>query len=71
MPSDTSRADDNTIEDLELKITESQDQLDIETKYFLLLELIAERPNFHAEDFHQLLGLTLARDYKEQSIIIR
>lgn len=63
VPSDTSRADDNTIEDLELKITESQDQLDFETKYFLLLELIAERPNFHAEDFHQLLGLTLARDY--------
>ena len=60
---DTSRSPDNTINDLELKITESQDQLDFETKYFLLLELIAERPSFHAEDFHQLLGLTLARDY--------
>ena len=63
VPSDTSRADDNTIEDLELKITESQDQLDFDTKYFLLLELIAERSSFHAEDFHRLLGLTLARDY--------
>lgn len=63
VPSDTSRADDNTIEDLELKITESPDQLDFETKYFLLLELIAERPSFRAEDFHQLLGLTLERDY--------
>ena len=63
VPSDTSRADDNTINDLELKITESQDQLDLETKYFLLLELIAERSSFHTEDFHRLLGLTLARDY--------
>ncbi|MEC7406033.1 MAG: tetratricopeptide repeat protein [Bacteroidota bacterium] len=63
VPSDTSRSDDSTIRDLELKITGSQDPLDLETKYFLILELIAERPNFHAEDFHQLLGLTLARDY--------
>lgn len=63
VPSDTSRSDDSTIRDLELKITESQDPLDLETKYFLILELIAERPNLHAEDFHQLLGLTLARDY--------
>lgn len=63
VPSDTSRSDDSTIRDLELKITGSQDPLDLETKYFLILELIAERPNFQAEDFHQLLGLTLARDY--------
>lgn len=63
VPRDTLRSDDSTIKALELKITESQDQLDLETKYFLLLELIAERSSFHAEDFHQLLGLTLARDY--------
>lgn len=63
VPSDTLRSDDSTIRDLELKITGSQDPLDLETKYFLILELIAERPNLHAEDFHQLLGLTLARDY--------
>ena len=63
VPSDTLRSDDSTIKALELKITESQDQLDLETKYFLLLELIAERSNPHAQDFHQLLGLTLARDY--------
>ena len=25
--------------------------------------MIAERSNLHAQDFHQLLGLTLARDY--------
>ena len=50
--SDTSRNDDSTIRDLELKITESQDPLDLETKYFLLLELIAERSSLHAEDFH-------------------
>ena len=62
-PSDTSRSDDSTIRDLELKITESQDPLDLETKYFLILELIAERPSLHAEDFYSLLGLTLARDY--------
>ena len=60
---DSSRSPDNTVNDLEQKITESQDQLDFETKYFLLLELIAERPSFRAEDFHQLLGLTLERDY--------
>ena len=62
VPSDTSHTADSTIEDLELKITESQDQLDLETKYFLLLELIAERPKLHTEDFYSLLGLVLARD---------
>ena len=62
-PSDSVTRPANTIEDLELQIVESQEQYDLETNYFLLLELIAERPRFHAKDFHHLLGLTLARDY--------
>ena len=60
---DTFGGTDKTIKDLELKIISTQDQEDLETNYFLLLELIAERPRLYAKDFHSLLGLTLARDY--------